>query len=86
MTSQSSTTFEAAALARWERLLYLLAAAFKITKSGKQSKISFYSLLSKQKLKSQQSTILILSGSYFDFKLFEQQDHERLLFLLWFSL
>ena len=43
-----SATFDAAALAQCGGELYLLAASFKILKSGKHTKVSFCILFSKQ--------------------------------------
>ena len=66
-----STTFEAALLPSVrERQLYLLAAAFKIPKSGKQPKVSFYRLFSKQRQKPNSQLFLYLAGPLSDFNLF----------------
>ena len=65
-----STTFEAALLPSVrERQLCFLAAAFKIPKSGKQSKVSFYSLFSKQSPKPNSQLFLYLAGPLSDFNL-----------------
>ena len=66
-----STTFEAALLPSVrERQLCFLAAAFKIPKSGKQSKVSFYSLFSKQSPNPNSQLFLYLAGPLSDFNLF----------------
>ena len=65
------TTFEAALLPSVrERQLCFLAAAFKIPKSGKQPKVSFYSLFSKQSPKPNSQLFLYLAGPLSGFNLF----------------
>ena len=65
------TTCEAALLPSVsERRLCFLAAAFKIPKSGKQPKVSFYSLFSKQSPKPNSQLFLYLAGPLSDFNLF----------------
>ena len=54
-----------------ERQLCFLAAAFKIPKSGKQSKVSFYSLFSKQSPKPNSQLFLYLAGPLSGFNLFD---------------
>ena len=53
-----------------ESQLYLLAAAFKFPKSGKQSKVSFCSLFSKQNPLPNSQIFSYLLGSLSDFNLF----------------
>ena len=53
-----------------ERQLYLLAAAFKIPKSGKQPKVSFFSLFSKQSPYPNSQLFLYLADPLSDSNLF----------------
>ena len=53
-----------------ERQLHLLAAAFEIPKSGKQLKVSFCSLFSKQSPVPNSQIFLYIVGSLSDFNLF----------------